>query len=106
MLFVTQNMMLNYTSVQELSRTCHVGFNIDEHVKSRTFSYRVRTRTKWGNYQFRYNESVVVNVQRTLGGATSGNRPDFVLNPQSPFYFVLLLFYYEYFLLFSLSRGE
>jgi hypothetical protein len=38
--------------------------------------------------------SVVGNVQRTLGGATSGNRPDLALNLQSPFYSVLLLFYY------------
>jgi len=35
----------------------------------------------------------VVNAQRTLGGATSGNRPDFALNLHSPFYFALLVFY-------------
>jgi hypothetical protein len=105
-LFLTENTMSHYTSVQELWRTCDVSFNNGERVKSRTFSYRVRTGTEWGNYQFRCNESTVGNVQRTLVGATSGNRPDLALNLPSPFYLVSLFFYYENFLLFSSRRGE
>jgi len=38
------------------------------------------------------DKSVVGNVQRTSGGATSGNPLDFALNLQWPFHFVLLVF--------------